>query len=69
MCVCVCNNGTTYHYTILLLLLDLAVISKAQDLLTNEELEKTQTKTGEEESTLSNKKRKGIYYYCVFYSY
>ena len=43
-----------------LLALDLAVIPKAQDSLINEGLEETQTKTREEESTLSNKERIGI---------
>ena len=45
---------------VLLLALDLPVIPKAQDLLTNEALEETQTKTREEESTLSYKEKKGM---------
>ena len=45
---------------VLLLALDLAVIPKAQDSLINVGLKETQTKTREEESTLSNKERIGI---------
>ena len=53
-------NICTSHYMVLLLALDLAVIPKIKDLLTNEGNEKTQIKTGEEESTLSNSKNIGI---------
>ena len=53
-------NICTSHYMVFLLALDLAVISKTQNLLTDEGNEKTQTKTREEESTLSNNKNIGI---------
>ena len=55
-----CYNISTSHYMVLLLALDLAVISNTMDLLTNKGLEETQTKTKEEESTLSNKEKKGM---------
>ena len=55
-----CYNICTSHYMVLLLALDLAVISNTKDLLIDEGLEETQTKTREEESTLSNKEKKGM---------
>ena len=45
---------------VFLLPLDLAVISNTKYLLTDKGLEETQTKTREEESTLSNKEKKGM---------
>ena len=53
-------NISTSHYMVLLLALDLAVIPKIKDLLTDEGNEQTQIKTGEKESTLSNSKNIGI---------
>ena len=64
-------KGNWYHYIIgtsccmvLLLALDLAVIPKAKNLLTDEGLEKT-TKTREEESTISNSENIGILKYDI----
>ena len=50
-------NIDTCHYIVFLLVLNLP---KTKYLLTNEGLEETQTKTREEESTLSNKEKKGM---------
>ena len=55
-----CYNICTSHYMVLLLALDLPVIPDAKDLLIDEGLEETQTKTREEESTLFNNEKKGM---------
>ena len=54
------HNICTSHCVVFLLALDLAVLPKAQNLLTIEGLKEMKTVTNEKDSTLSNSEKTGI---------